>query len=59
MPEKLVAEPEAAVRAFDQAGHVGDDEAAIAAQLHDAEVGRQRRERVVRDLRAARRRRAR
>ena len=32
MPQKLVAEPEPAVRAFDQPGHVGDDEAAVVAQ---------------------------
>ena len=32
-------------------GHVGDDEAAIVAQRDDAEIGRQRRERVVGDLR--------
>ena len=35
-------------------GHVGDDEAAIVAQRHDAEVGRERRERVVGDLRTRR-----
>ncbi len=30
--QELMAEAEAAMRAFDQPGHVGDDEAAIAAQ---------------------------
>ena len=41
VPQELVPEPLAAMRAFDQAGHVGDDEAAIVAQPHDAEVRRQ------------------
>ena len=48
------AEAVALLRALDQPGHVGDDEAAIAAQRHDAEVRRQRRERVVGDLRPRR-----
>ena len=51
--QELVAEPVALVRAFDQPGHVGDDEAAIAAERDDAEVRRQRGERVVGDLRLA------
>src|SRR5215831_16486250 len=51
MPQKLMAETEPAMRAFDQSRHVGDDEAAVAGQLHDAEVWRQRRERIVGDLR--------
>ena len=55
MAQELVAEPEAAMRAFDQAGHVGDDEAAVVAQPDDAEIRRQRRERVVGDLRTGRR----
>ncbi len=45
-----MAEALAAMRAFDEPGHVGDDEAAVAAQLHDAKVRRQRRERVVGNL---------
>ena len=32
MAEELVAEAEAAMRAFDQPGHVGDDEAAVVAE---------------------------
>ncbi len=36
-------------------GHVGDDEAAIAAQADDAEIGRQRGERIRGDLRPRRR----
>ena len=48
--QELVAEAVARVRAFDQAGHVGHHEAAVVAQRDDAEVRRQRRERVVGDL---------
>ena len=33
--EELRAEADARMRAFDEAGHVGDDEAAVAAQVHD------------------------
>ena len=47
-------EPEPAVRAFDQPGHVGHDEAAIVAQADDAEVRRERRERIVGNLADAR-----
>jgi len=38
------------VRAFDQPGHVGDDEAAIVAEAHHAQIRRQRRERIVGDF---------
>ncbi len=38
MLQEPIAEPFALVRAFDEPGHVGDDEAAVAAQRHDAEV---------------------
>ena len=55
VPQELVPEAVAAVRAFDQPGHVGDDEAAVVAQADDAQVRRQRRERVVGDLRPRRR----
>ena len=51
VPQELMAEAQAAMRAFNQPGHVGDDEAAIVAQADDAEVRGQRGERVVRDLR--------
>ena len=50
-----MAEAQAAVRAFDEPGHVGDDEAAVVAQADDAEIRRQRGERVVGDLRPRRR----
>ena len=53
--QKLMAESVALVRAFDQPGHVGDDEAALVAQRDDAEIGRERRERIVGDLRPGRR----
>ena len=54
VPQKLVAEAQPAMRAFDQSRHVGDDEAAVALELHDAEIRRQRGERVVGDLRPRR-----
>ena len=38
MAQELMAEALAAVRAFDQPGHVGDDEAAVVARADDAEV---------------------
>ena len=53
--EEAIAEPMALVRALDQPGHVGDDEAAIVAQAHDAQVRRERRERIVGDLGTGRR----
>ena len=55
MPEELMSEAKPAVRALNQPGHIGDDEASLVAQTDDAEVRRQRRERVVRYLRARRR----
>ena len=36
--QELMAEPVSLVRAFDQPGHVGDDEAALVAQRDDAEI---------------------
>src|SRR5207237_506062 len=39
MPQELMAEAEAAVRAFDQSWHAGHDEAAIVADPQDAETG--------------------
>ena len=48
-------EPVSLVRPFDQPGHVGDDEAALAAHRDDAEIGRERRERIVGNLRLGRR----
>ena len=42
------------VRAFDQPGDVRDHEAAVVAELNDAEIRRERRERVVGDLRPRR-----
>ena len=43
-------EPAPLVRAFDDSGNVGDDEGSVRRELHDAEVGAERRERVVADL---------
>jgi hypothetical protein len=51
MAEEPVAQPVAFVRPFDQSGHVRRDEGSIARQPDDAEVGRQRGEGIVRDLR--------
>ena len=50
MLQEPIAESLAFVRALDEPGHVGDDEAAIAAQRDDAEIRDERRERVVGDL---------
>ena len=52
MAQEPMPQPMPLVRAFNQAGHVGDDERALARQTHDAEIGHERRERVVGDLRA-------
>src|SRR5262249_44367258 len=52
MPEEAVAEAGAFGGALDEAGDVGEDEAPAARQPDDAEVRRQRRERIVGDLRA-------
>ena len=43
--QELMAETVSFVRAFDQPGDVGDDEAALVAQRDDAEMRRERRER--------------
>ncbi len=56
--QEPVAEARAVGGALDQAGNVGDDEAAVRVGAHDAEVGRERRERIVGDLRPRRRHRA-
>ena len=50
MAEEAVAEAVALVRAFDQAGNVGEHEIAVV-DLHHAEAGMQRRERIIGDLR--------
>ncbi len=55
MLQKPMAEPVTVVRALDETGNVGHDEAAIVAQAHDAEVWRERREGIVGDLRTRRR----
>ena len=49
--EKAVAEPGAAMRPLDEPRQIGEDKAAAIPVLHDAEVGLQRRERIVGDLR--------
>ena len=51
MREELMAEPDALARALDQPGHVGDDELPAVGRLDGAEHGRERRERILRDLR--------
>ena len=51
--QKSIAKSFALVRTFDEARHVGDDEAAVAAQGHDAEIRHERRERIIGDLRTA------
>ncbi len=50
--QELVAEPVARCAPSIRPGHVGDDEAPVVAQADHAEVRRQRRERVVGNLRA-------
>ena len=50
MAEEAVAEARAFVRALDQAGNVGEHEV-DAADAHDAEVGVERGERIIGDLR--------
>ena len=52
--QELVTESRAVGRAFDESRDVGDDEAPVLVGAHDAEVRRERRERVVGDLRACR-----
>src|SRR2546426_9212434 len=52
--EELMAEAMPLVRAFDEAWDVGNDERLIVIRAHDAQVGDQRRERIVRDLRPGR-----
>ena len=49
--EELVAEADALARALDQSRHVGDDELAAVGRLDGAEHRRERRERIVGDLR--------
>ena len=51
MGEELVPEPDPLARALDQAGDVRDGELGAVRRLDRAEHGRERRERVVRDLR--------
>ena len=50
--QKLIAKAGTRMRALDQARHIRDHEAAIVAQRHDAEVRRQRGERIIGDLRS-------
>ena len=56
--QELVAEARAFGGAFDQSRNVGDDEAASFVGAHDAELRRERRERIVGDLGPRRRDRA-
>ena len=55
MAQEPMAEPVSGVRALDESRHVGHDERAIARQADDAEVGNERRERIVGNLRSGRR----
>ena len=50
MAQELVAETGTLGSAFDQSRNVGDDEAASFVGAHDAELRRERRERIVGDL---------
>ena len=50
MLQETKTQPLPQVRTFDDAGNVRDDEGAVAAQAHHAEVGLEGRERVVGDL---------
>ena len=49
--QELVAEPAPLAGTFDQPGDVGDHEVGLVVERHDPEVGLERRERVVGDLR--------
>ncbi len=51
MPKELVTQPRALGRAFDQAGNISHDEAAVVIHAHHAKLRMQCRERIVRDLR--------
>src|SRR6478609_11023756 len=55
MAEEAMTEPQPLVRAFDQPWHIRGHERSIAGQADDAEVWRERGERVVGDLRLRRR----
>jgi hypothetical protein len=50
MAQELMPQAGAFGRAFDQAGNVGHDEALLGADTHHAQIGVQRRERIVGDL---------
>src|SRR4030095_16662951 len=50
MAQELVAEASTFSGALDEPGNVRDDEAAIGIGANDAEIGRERRERVIGDL---------
>jgi hypothetical protein len=50
--QELMPQPVPLVRAFDEPRHVGDHEAAIAAERDHAQVRLERRERIVGDLRS-------
>src|ERR1051326_849404 len=54
VPQELIAEPVTFVRAFDQAGDIGDDERLIVISSDDTEVRNERREGIVGDLRLRR-----
>ena len=53
--EKLIAETNSLVRAFEQSGNVDDNERFVIGDAHDAQLWFQRRERILRDFRPRRR----
>ena len=50
MAQELDAESVALVRAFDDAGDIGDDEAAVVVHFHDAQIRFERGEGIIGDL---------
>ena len=54
VPEKIVAEPDVSMRAFDQSRNIRDRRAPIAVEFHHADHRMQRREWIRRDLRVRR-----
>src|SRR5204863_8674583 len=58
MAQKTMAKSCALGRAFDQAGNVSDDKAAVHVDAHHTQVRRERRERIIGNARARRRNRA-
>jgi hypothetical protein len=53
MPQKAIAESGAGVRAFNQAGDIGDDESTKIARVDNTQMRLQRSKRIIRDLRTS------